>query len=208
MALLLNTCSVKLSADVSHLPKALETAKKLFKEERSPWGNFFVYRRKFTHVIFLSGHVNVTGIRSILRLKEVRRELCEILRIPKNSELHLKIDNICSRGRSPFSFILLRELFDAIQAHLSDGTRICHLSEFVSQVSYKPDKFPSLHIKTKIGSILLFGTGKFLFVGYRKFMDGHYLLLVLEHLLSVGHVQHCLPLVFSRVLHAQSDRQN
>ena len=145
--------------------------------------NFRVHRscgRKYVFVIFCNGHVNATGIPHFSEIGAALRELETFLSLPRNSLGEYKIDNICSRGRTEFELILLSPLLHAISKHLS----ICTFAACVVSVQYQPEKFPSLHVKTRLGSILIFGTGKFVFVGYRTAADAFYLTRILKHFLG------------------------
>lgn len=191
MALLVSTSNVKLSVDVSGCERALERVRSLFRARSSPHGNFFVLRRDFTYVVFLGGHVNVTGVRSLSQLPRVRRELGRILALQGGEERGLpsfRVDNICSRGQSPFGFVPLAALLAAFAAHLRDAA--CPFAPFVRRLAYRPEKFPALQVRTGVGTLLLFGSGKFVFVGYRRPLDAHCLLRLLWHALGLES-DHC-----------------
>ena len=155
------------------------------------WGNFFVTKLTFTYIVFLNGYINITGIKSSLQLHSVRQELCKILNIKRERSIELYVDNICSKGQCSLAFISLQELHDSLQYHLKKSN--CFLSSTITRISYRPEKFPSLHIKTKIGTILLFGSGKFVFVGYKKLADANYLYIILNHCLGMDGTdeRHC-----------------
>ena len=112
-----------------------------------------------------------------------------MFRIPPNEKLNYTVDNVCSTGKTPFHKILLAPFSEAIKTHLQNW---CMYSDFIIKVDYQPEKFPSLHIKTRIGSILLFGSGKFIFVGYKRQNDVNHLLEVVKHFLGYSDGEdHC-----------------
>lgn len=182
MALLVNTSNVKVSTNVANLPDGLERIRSLFRDEVTSWGNFFVRRSNFTYIIFLNGHINITGIRSFGQFEAVLDELSKVLglRLPP-MELRLRVDNICSSGRTPLIFLPLQSLEEKLKEHL----KRCYLRPFIERLDYQPDKFPALYLKTKIGCILLFNSGKFVLVGYKRLLDGYYLSLVIKHALGL-----------------------
>ncbi|MEM8728252.1 MAG: hypothetical protein AAGE99_06125, partial [Chlamydiota bacterium] len=122
MAFLLNTANVKFSVNVARVPRALEKIRTLFKSEITAWGNYFVRRLKYTYIIFLNGHINVTGVRSLAHLKDVRDEVRHLLSVPKNNPYpkleDFKVDNICARGKTGLEFISLRETERNLRLHI------------------------------------------------------------------------------------------
>ena len=175
----LRTTNIKFSVQVGHFPQARRILQQHHKKKLG--GNFFVLQRRFIFIIFFGGHINITGVRHFQDIKKAVQELRLILKLNQHTILEYTIDNVCSAGQTPFHLILLQPLCLLLHHHLE---RWCMYREFVLTVHYQPEKFPSLHIKTKIGSILLFGTGKFIFVGYKRQADAQYLLDLLQHVLG------------------------
>lgn len=187
MAFLLNTSNIKISLHLGGETSILAKIRSLSLPPALTCGNFFVRREKFVHTIFLNGHVNITGIRTFSLIEESLDELRRILKLPKGKTLRPKIDNICSRGRTKYTRILLFPLYRFLATHLAD----CFLSSFITRLRFEPARFPALLLKTRLGSILLFGSGKFVLVGYRQSLDAHYLMSALNHVLGIERQDHC-----------------
>lgn len=192
------TTNIKIGLKVDEDGTLRERIKTLSLGAERSWGNFFVRRRRFVHTIFLNGHVNITGIPNYVSIDSALSELRHLLNIEKEKKLTYKIDNICSRGKTAYSHILLRPLFSQVREHL----RSCYFLDFILDLRYEPDQFPALHLKTRIGSILIFGSGKYILLGYRQALDGFFLCQVLHHLLGLDRdgAQHCPPLQSERFL--------
>lgn len=182
------TTNIKLSVDFSSFPKVLKIIKATLKKSQSR-SNFFVRKRSFTYVIFSNGHANVTGISDYTRLPVMLKELKTLLKVEGGRHLRYTIDNVCSAGTTPKKLIQLSLLASAIRKHLKEW---CMFSDFIIKVDYQPYKFPSLHLKTCVGSILIFGSGKFILVGYKRPLDAVYLVKVLKHALGYRESEdHC-----------------
>lgn len=175
------TKNIKLSVQCQNAAPILRKIRSFLNSKNYVKGEFFIVRLRFTYTLFDGGHINVTGLKNFDEIEPAFEEIRQLLRISGPCDFKHHIDNICSTGKTPFSTILLRPLTQAIQLHLEDW---CMFRPFVIKADYQPDKFPSLHIKTKIGSILLFGSGNFILVGYKKRADAQHLSSVLKHFLG------------------------
>ena len=118
--------------------------------------NFFVLRDKFVYIIFYTGHVNITGVRSRDTVNEARVYLSVLI---KNLDLTLSqsvIDNICLSGS------------------LSRGLNLVSFSDQLQQdcvsFCYNPRKFPGLSFPStnnNSGTTIVFTSGKFIIVGLK-----------------------------------------
>lgn len=117
-------------------------------------GNFFVLRDRFVFVIFFTGHVNCTKLRTFLDIEEARSLL----------DRHLL-------GAFEFS----RSVVDNISASGSTGANPLNLRKFASYLGeqnlpckYNPERFPGLNFRLSDTTFVLFRSGKFLAVGSRS----------------------------------------
>lgn len=178
LAMRVKTSNFKISViSCSDVVKNLRAAKNV---KVNYWSNFLTFRSKYAYIIFLNGHINVTGIRSRSEIEDALREVRHLFRLQPDSELQYKIDNICASGYIE-SELNLPSIYMSVLNHLKD----CPLSLSIISASYRPEKFPAFHLKTKLGSILLFRSGKFVFVGYRRCCDAFYLYTILSHFIKL-----------------------
>ncbi|MDP2794753.1 MAG: hypothetical protein Q8O25_11870 [Sulfurisoma sp.] len=129
--------------------------------------NFIVFRKKIVYTIFRSkdlnkNHVNITGIKSYGNLKYAVDFLGSIGIIVDNTTL--KVDNITGSlnlGREVF----LQSLINKIQLEKS------YTNEII--INNNNETFPGAFLKVqkdsiKIGTIIVFHSGKVVFVGCRN----------------------------------------
>jgi hypothetical protein len=119
--------------------------------------NFIVIKNKYTYIIFKTNksnenHINITKIPSI---KEVLESI-ELL-------------------QSLFDFIITYKSIDNIIATTNlfrklDLFSICKQNIF-SSTKYNNEKFPGLFIKSKLGTSILFNSGKIVIVGAKTEKD-------------------------------------
>lgn len=175
--------NIKISVNVG---KNEERIKELFR--CSPrWGNFIVLRRRYVFTIFSNGHVNVTGIPNLKGIEDCLKVLQKLLKSTNKDNFSWKIDNICARGSTGLPCILLRPFYNVLIHH----QKHCFLASFLIRIRFEPEKFPALQLKTRLGSILIFGSGKYILVGYRQALDAFFLLTLLKHVLGVQDGERC-----------------
>lgn len=120
--------------------------------------NFFVLRSKYVYIIFFTGHVNITGVRSV---NEVANSCIHLKGLLHNKDLEIStpsIDNICSSGS-------VRDRVDLYQLAVflqKNGYQFC----------FNPHKFPGLSIapleNAARGTFTIFSSGKFILVGLKS----------------------------------------
>lgn len=123
-------------------------------------GNFFVLRREFVYVVFFTGHVNCTKLKTPLDFAECRKVLLRALQqkdIIECSLLPLRIDNISSSGD--------------IEKRVSLVGLCTFLSERSLPFRFNPQKFPGLCWRIEPVSFTVFTSGKFIAVGARSLSD-------------------------------------
>jgi TATA-box binding protein (TBP) (component of TFIID and TFIIIB) len=112
--------------------------------------NFITLSNKFNYTIFKSGkesnHINITKIKDF---KDIDNAINELNTIYHFNILSIKIDNIIATG-------VLKKTID-LQTIIDEKK--------FKQVNYNSEVFPGLFIKFKIGTAIIFHTGKFVVVG-------------------------------------------
>lgn len=122
--------------------------------------SYFIVRYKcLVFSVYYSGHVNVTGLKSISECKKAYHYLKTILVI--QSLTHFQVDNITFT-----SSISVR----IITRYSSFTNFLCALEkhEQVHSIQYSAQRFPGAFIKLKTptrGTIILFASGKYNIVG-------------------------------------------
>lgn len=133
--------------------------------------NFILFESKFVYTIFKNkeinsyNHINITKIKNKLELRESLNQLKTYFGITfiKNT---LKVDNITGTLNLQKE-IVLKELINYTETYKFDGDIF---------ISYNNEKFPGAFLKVKkenkkIGSILVFHSGKVVFVGCKTIYD-------------------------------------
>lgn len=121
-------------------------------------GNLGILKTQFTFILSLSsGYVTITGLRQLAQINVAREEIIQIIRLPMQPISPCIIHNICGSGRFEGSIPLNR-------------LRECLKREPNCQVMSNSQYFPALFVKIepKLGTIILFQTGKFSIVGAKQ----------------------------------------
>ena len=121
------------------------------------YNNFVVFRDIFTYVIFKSSkgennHINITKIKTFDEITCAIKHLLDVLCV---SEIKRKIDNITV----------------SLNLHKKVDLKNLPSFEHCLSVSYNSEKFPGVFIKFNCGTIILFHTGKCIFIGIKKEED-------------------------------------
>ena len=173
-----NITNIKVSVNIEH--QSLDTVEKRIKDlslTHKRYNNFIVLRNNFVYTIFRTGknnlnHVNITKIKDF---NQVEKALNNLQNIGLNiNEKSLHIDNITG------SIDLKKEV------HIESIIKFLHTNiEYKDvKVSYNNEKFPGLFLKLKsVGTIIIFHSGKVVFVGCKKLEDLECLAL-LSHVLT------------------------
>jgi TATA-box binding protein (TBP) (component of TFIID and TFIIIB) len=142
----------------SYLPR-LDYLSEFFTVKRS--GNITTLRTEdFVYIIFSSGNINATGVRSINQVEECLDFFLTIFSIPLPLKcVNIRIDNISA------SMSLGRPLHVGIEV----------LSQLVQRhsgrISFNQGSFPGITINLQKGTIILFTSGKINVVGVKKESD-------------------------------------
>ena len=134
----------------------LEYLSELFEVKRS--GNIATLRTEdFVFIIFTSGHINATGVRSTDLISECVDFFLTIFSLPYPVEsIDIRIDNISA------STSLARPRRPAIEA----------LGEIASRhsgrISFNQEAFPGVTINLQYGTLIIFMSGKVNVVGVKK----------------------------------------
>ena len=156
--------NIKVSISTNSI--SLDSVEKHLKELNSNfkrYNNFIVIRDLFVYTLFRVGknnlnHLNITKIKNI---DEIEKVLCNLenlgFKIIRNS---LKIDNITG------SYDLKKEIFlGKVVEKINQEEKFKTI-----KVSYNNEKFPGLFLKVKeVGTVILFFSGKTVFVGCKSF---------------------------------------
>lgn len=117
-------------------------------------GNFFVLRDKFVFVIFFTGHVNCTKLRTLSEIDEARN-LLDGHFLGAFGFSPPEVDNISASGFIGFDSLNLRKFAKFLESE---------------ELPYKfnPERFPGLNFRLKGITFVIFSSGKFLAVGSRS----------------------------------------
>jgi len=136
-----------------------QTEKKCFKRHH----NFVVYRQNYVFIIFFQkGTVNITGIRSSLKIFDAIDTFCQQFDISKELLSEPIIDNITASGdfRKYVDLSSLKRLINNPKKAVS----------IISSASFNTGIFPACFCKTfKIGTIIVLASGKYNIVGAKCF---------------------------------------
>lgn len=172
--------NIKLSFSLGS-SKQLEIIKQLKSHENTTkvCSNFFVLRDVFVYIIFHSGHVNITKIKKNKYIKLSIKYFLKKYKIPYIVFPPYRIDNYSSHGKFNITFLKLSKVLK-YNGH-DDDTFV--ESNSIKSVHLNLNRFPSLFIKTIFGSILLFGNGKYIFVGSKSGLDIYYQYQILRQII-------------------------
>lgn len=133
--------------------------------------NFIVVKGRYTYTIFNSGHINITKVNNINKLKYIKKELDKLF-----SFLNFKIilsDFVTDNITACYDFkhnINLNNLYKEIK--IDNPTifeQVFYTSEYeLPFCEYTPELFSALLIKTIKGTMLIFSSGKINIVGCRE----------------------------------------
>lgn len=142
-------------------------------EERRKFGgraikkesSFFVVRNlhncEAIYTIFYAGYINITRLRSLEQAVEARNKICRALnarRVP------FSIDNVTASGK-----LHLKTQRYSIKG-ISDILRRYAAQCSVKSIHFNSEKFPGAFLQStqNRGTIILFNSGKFVFVGVKS----------------------------------------
>lgn len=169
--------NIKLSVKTTFV--RLDTVKTHLQNKKNSvksYPNFLVIKNKFTYVYFKSkdqkiNHLNITNVDSF---KNIDSSINHILKkLPKKSkvkEIYRSIDNITA------SLNLNRKV--CLQEALKHFINVC-------EISYNSEKFPGAFLKFEKGTIILFHTGKCIFIGCKRLESLKYLEKQIKTCLSI-----------------------
>lgn len=184
---LLSISNVKISVKVKSKTKAIRRFKERFGyTKESP--SFFVCRIcKLVFIVYYSGHINVTGIRSH---DEINQVLNFLLAVPGIKRIEsYQIDNITSSGQ------LSKRVFKSQGVPFAQYLHNDFFVKYFDAVKYTPQHFPGAFLRIEaLGTVVLFSSGKFNIVGCST-PEG--ILLILYSFIK------CVRRVFNKNYHVQ-----
>ena len=121
------------------------------------YSNYISFKLQHTYVIFRSGkkdtnHINITQIKSVPQISTAIADLEKCLNQPVT---FLQIDNIIATCQTPTNLILE----DIVSGQLFES------------IKYNNEIFPGLFVKFPQGTIIIFHSGKIVFVGFKNLDD-------------------------------------
>lgn len=149
--------NIKLTLKTSFI--CLDTVKKFLRRKKinfKEYQNFLVIKNIYTYVYFKSSdseinHLNITNIPEFKKIDIACNHILKnILKPFKIKEIYRRVDNISAS-------LNLNKKIDLLKI-VSYFQKIC-------QVSYNTEKFPGVFLKFKYGTIIIFHTGKCIFIG-------------------------------------------
>ena len=146
--------NIKLSAKLDKKFYLKELRRILSKEkiEATIKNNLLVIRHTYVYVLFSSGHVNITGVRSMMLVQDSIKTLESILHL-KNNIISITIDNISAAAdvKKPVN------LYQLAQKNIQNVT-----------IRFNLEKFPGLFFTTKHGTAIVFSSGKIIVIGVKQ----------------------------------------
>jgi TATA-box binding protein (TBP) (component of TFIID and TFIIIB) len=165
----INNIKIRFTVIESQLPTLRDEIRKISevkdKKTFKKLHNFIVFRSSFIFTIFFkSGTVNITGIQRLTDISQAVSVFCQTFDISRRDIVDsIIIDNITASG----SFnrdINLRNLKEKINGGKNESR--------IKSASFNPNYFPAAFCKTfGIGTILIFGSGKYNIVGAKSQLD-------------------------------------
>lgn len=167
--------NIKISFKVSS-PDHLAVLVHQYKRSNAKSDNFFVVRNRFVYIIFISGHINTTKIATHEEIRESIRHFLSLFGLRCLILPYFTVDNITASGIIDGPTLLLTPLRQAVQDR-SFPERDC-----IKSIQFHPDTFSAAFIKTAFGTILVFGSGKYIFVGSKLSLHLYYQYQILKSL--------------------------
>jgi TATA-box binding protein (TBP) (component of TFIID and TFIIIB) len=165
----INNIKIRFSVASIALPKLKKGIKKISdvkdKKTFKKLHNFIVFKSEYVFIIFFNcGTVNITGIKCLTDISQAVYIFCQTFDISRgNLAGSIIIDNITASG----SFnreVNLRTLKEKINDSENKSR--------INSASFNPNYFPAAFCKTfGIGTILIFGGGKYNIVGAKSQQD-------------------------------------
>lgn len=156
----LKITNIKLSLKTTFI--LLDSVKKLLKNQNidfKEYPNYIVLKNKYTYVYFKSAcgeinHLNITNVKNFKDIdSSVNYFLNVLMKSLEISEVYRRVDNISAS----LNLNLTLNLLD-----------IVNYFEKVCCVSYNTEKFPGVFLKFEKGTIIVFYTGKCIFIGCKN----------------------------------------
>lgn len=148
----LKTTFILLDSVKSHL----KSKKVDFKE----YPNYLVIKNIFTYVFFKSGenselnHLNITNVKSFEKIDEAVNYFFEVLlQGVQIFEVYRRVDNISASLNLNFKINLVN---------------VVDYFKNICCVSYNTEKFPGVFLKFNKGTVIIFHTGKCIFIGCKN----------------------------------------
>jgi len=120
--------------------------------------SFYVLRCKFVFICYMSGCINITGIKHISSIPFAIEVLGFMLELKPDYSTNCVIDNITASLKNPTHKIVL----------LSQISSSLKNDENIIQIKYNRERFPCMFIKTIYGTIIWSPYNKFSCVGVKK----------------------------------------
>jgi TATA-box binding protein (TBP) (component of TFIID and TFIIIB) len=130
--------------------------------------NYIIIKRKYVFVVFKPKdqrihHINITGIKEI---SGINKSIC-LLKLVNIVPIFYKIDNITASYNHNCTINLID---------------ILNKTKNLYPVKFNKEKFPGLFIKVKLGTFIIFHTGKINLVGCQNVCD---IQLLFDELISI-----------------------
>jgi TATA-box binding protein (TBP) (component of TFIID and TFIIIB) len=165
-----NNIKIRLVVSPSSLPRLKRSIERLDKSSGATVGtnrkrlfkkhhNFIVFRNSYVFIIFFSnGTVNITGIKSFSCITHALQTFCSSFRVSRRQITDYIIDNVSANGDFGKQINLVNLKQDINKREKKEN--------LIQSASFNTNYFPAAFCKTyKIGTILVFNSGKFNIVG-------------------------------------------
>ena len=168
--------NIKISIKITKIP--LNSVIRQFEEEHLPYkikNNYIILRKDFVYILFKPknseiSHINITGIPNVESISNSIEILTKsILKSLVITTLDYKIDNLTAVYDYKKKIDQFKILNNSINNYL---------------VRFNKEKFPGLFIKVKLGTFIIFHTGKVNLVGCQNISHLQVLFEQLESILE------------------------
>lgn len=148
----------------------LKVFQEYYKLSNSPYitkrkKSFIILRlNQFVYTCFLSGFINITGVKKLEYIHKAIDDLAFHLGISTKDFTEFKIDNIhasCNIPHTP-SPVNINRLVQILS---------CKKVHFIKEIRFNRQKFPGLTLRTDKGSILWFSSNRILLTGCKSEQD-------------------------------------
>jgi len=134
--------------------------------------SFYVLRCKFVFICYISGCVNITGIKHTSSVPFAVETLGFMLKLPHEYSMNVVVDNITARLTNPKVQLV----------NLSSKSYALREYKKVQRIKYNRERFPCMFLKTEYGTIIWSPYNKVSGVGIKSAEDLRGIYEIITHI--------------------------